>query len=514
MVHLVRVFFLLVVLGITVSYAFIPEVYSTGQNYITLYILIPVLLALAIVVVDTFWHHKRLQMLSGVFFGVLAGLAIAYMLSLIVDLVVSIMPAPPPAADPGTLQNWVNQNDIQSRSQIQQTAALSPTEQNLAQAFLAVLGSSKGADQPATAPAAAAVGPSSSQPTAIAATSPAHVGPPRERALTQSQYEAYESALEAFNRYSIHIKTIQMIKLLLGAVSVFMCVSFVMQTKDDFRFVIPYVEFTKQTKGARPLLLDTSVIIDGRIADIADTRILESEMIVPRFVLAELQAIADSEDKLKRNRGRRGLDVLNRLQSSEKIEIRLMDAHVATVDDAADVDAKLVALAKHLDGRIVTNDYNLNKISQLRGVDVININDLANALKPIVLPGETMTVKIIKPGEEAGQGVGYLEDGTMVVAEQGRECIGKEVTIIVTSVLQTSAGRMIFGRLDIDRSFRRDRHVPGSAGHGAAGQAVAGAQSPQSGQRPLASSHQQSTVQPPPQNKPTPPQQGSETRKA
>ena len=513
MVHLVRIFFLLVVLGITVSYAFIPEVYSTGQNYITLYILIPVLLALAIVVVDTFWHHKRLQMLSGVFFGVLAGLAIAYMLSLIVDLVVSIMPAPPPAADPGTLQNWVNQSDIQSRNEVKRSAAPSPAEQNLAQAFLAVLGSSRAPDQSATAPAAAAA-PATSQPAALPATSPTQVGAPRERAVTHSQYEAYDTAMEAFNRYSIHIKTIQMIKLLLGAVSVFMCVSFVMQTKDDFRFVIPYVEFTKQTKGARPLLLDTSVIIDGRIADIADTRILESEMIVPRFVLAELQAIADSEDKLKRNRGRRGLDVLNRLQSSEKIEIRLMDAHVASVDDAADVDAKLVALAQHLDGRIVTNDYNLNKISQLRGVDVININDLANALKPIVLPGETMTVKIIKPGEEAGQGVGYLEDGTMVVAEQGRECIGKEVTIIVTSVLQTSAGRMIFGRLDIDRSFRRDRHVPGSAGHGAAGQSMATTQSPQSAQRPLASSHQQSTVQPPPQNKPAPPQQGSETRKA
>ena len=191
----------------------------------------------------------------------------------------------------------------------------------------------------------------------------------------------------------------------------------------------------------------------NRIADIAETRILESEVLVPRFILAELQAIADSEDKLKRNRGRRGLDVLNRLQTSEKIDIRIMDARVPEVEQLKEVDAKLVALAEHLDARIVTNDYNLNKIAQLRGVDVVNVNDLANALKPIVLPGETMSVKIIKPGEEPGQGVGYLEDGTMVVAEQGRDYIGRQVVITVTSVLQTSAGRMIFGRTDAEKTL-------------------------------------------------------------
>ena len=173
---------------------------------------------------------------------------------------------------------------------------------------------------------------------------------------------------------------------------------------------------------------------------------------MPRFVLDELQAIADSSDKLKRNRGRRGLDVLNRLQGNDKIEIRISDTRVPAVEEVTDVDQKLVALAKHLDGRIVTNDYNLNKVSQLRGVEVININDLANALKPVFLPGETLTVKIIKPGEEAGQGIGYLDDGTMVVAEQGRDFIGQEMPITVTSVLQTSAGRMIFGRLDTTRA--------------------------------------------------------------
>jgi len=239
----------------------------------------------------------------------------------------------------------------------------------------------------------------------------------------------------------------------LGASAVFMCVSFVLQTKDDFRFVIPYVEFSKETKGARPLLLDTSAIIDGRIADIAETNIIESQVVVPRFVLAELHAISDSDDKLKRNRGRRGLDVLNRLQTSKKIDIRILDTKISGLDEVEDVDAKLLMLARKLDARIVTTDFNLNKIAQLRSVDVINVNDLANALKPVVLPGEEMTVKVIKPGEEPGQGVGYLDDGTMVVAEQGRDYIGKEIVILVTSVLQTSAGRMIFGRLHGDKMF-------------------------------------------------------------
>jgi uncharacterized protein YacL len=189
------------------------------------------------------------------------------------------------------------------------------------------------------------------------------------------------------------------------------------------------------------------VVIDGRIADIAETRIFESQMIVPRFILKELQAVADSSDRLKRNRGRRGLDVLNTLRENKKFDLQIMDVQVPAVAAIAEIDAKLVALASHLGGRILTNDYNLNKVAQLRGVDVININDLANALKPIVLPGETMSVKIIKPGEEAAQGVGYLEDGTMVVVEQGKDHIGREVTITVTSALQTSAGRMIFGRL-------------------------------------------------------------------
>ena len=237
-------------------------------------------------------------------------------------------------------------------------------------------------------------------------------------------------------------------KLIVGIICCYLTISFVVQTKDDIRFIIPYVEFTKQKKGGRPVIMDTSVIIDGRIADIADTRIIESEFVLPRFILDELQAVADSADKLKRNRGRRGLDMLNKLQSNRNVEIKIVDVEFSADAQAEDVDQKLVTFAQQVDGRIMTNDYNLNKVAQLRGTEVININDLANALKPVFLPGERIIVKIIKPGEEADQGIGYLEDGTMIVASGGRRHISEDVEITVTSVLQTSAGRMIFGKTD------------------------------------------------------------------
>lgn len=238
------------------------------------------------------------------------------------------------------------------------------------------------------------------------------------------------------------------LKLIVGVITCYLSISFVLQTRDDIRFIIPYTEFSKQSRGARPLILDTSVIIDGRIADVCETRIIDSSLIIPRFVLQELQTIADSSDKLKRNRGRRGLDMLNKLQTNDKIEIRIAETRLPEAEDAGDVDQKLVAYAKKIDGRVVTNDYNLNKIAQLRGVDVINLNDLSNALKPVVLPGEKLTVKVIKQGEEPGQGVGYLEDGTMIVGENCGDKTNQTVELVVTSVLQTSAGRMIFGRLD------------------------------------------------------------------
>ncbi|SIO11968.1 Uncharacterized conserved protein YacL, contains PIN and TRAM domains [Singulisphaera sp. GP187] len=228
----------------------------------------------------------------------------------------------------------------------------------------------------------------------------------------------------------------------------YICVSTLLQTKDDFRFIIPYVEFSKEVKGSRPLVLDTSVVIDGRIADVAETKVIDQPLIVPRFVLQELQGIADSSDKLRRNRGRRGLDILNRLQKSTGVEVKIHDSEIPELAGIREVDQRLVVLAKHLGGKVVTNDYNLNKIAKLQGVEVINLNDLANALKPIVLPGEALTVKLLKRGEEPGQGIGYLDDGTMIVAEQGGYHLGETIRLTVTSVLQTSAGRMIFGRID------------------------------------------------------------------
>ena len=172
---------------------------------------------------------------------------------------------------------------------------------------------------------------------------------------------------------------------------------------------------------------------------------LDNQLIMPRFVLAELQGIADSADKLRRARGRRGLDILNRLRNNDSIDLKIYDRELPEMDGQP-VDMKLVLLAKHLEGKIVTGDYNLNKVARLHNVQVINLNDIANSLKPVFLPGESLAVRIVKPGEEVGQGIGYLDDGTMIVVEGGRDYIGKEVKVNVTSVLQTSAGRMIFGK--------------------------------------------------------------------
>ncbi|MBL8793642.1 MAG: PIN domain-containing protein [Planctomycetia bacterium] len=239
-----------------------------------------------------------------------------------------------------------------------------------------------------------------------------------------------------------------LMRLFITVVCCYITVSTLLQTKDEFRFIIPYVEFSKQTRGGRPLVLDTSVIIDGRIADICDTRIIDTKLIVPRFVLLELQQVADSSDKLKRNRGRRGLDMLKRMQSNPKVEMEIHEGNLAELRGVNKVDERLVLLARALGARVVTNDFNLNKIAQLQGVEVINLNELANAVKSVALPGEGMLVRIVKPGDQAGQGVGYLEDGTMIVVEQGRPHVGQEVNITVTSVLQNPAGRMIFGRIE------------------------------------------------------------------
>lgn len=237
------------------------------------------------------------------------------------------------------------------------------------------------------------------------------------------------------------------IQLAVGVSLCYFCISLLLQTRDDFRFIIPYVEFSKEVKGVKPYLLDTSVVIDGRIADLIETNVFDNQLIMPRFVLAELQAIADSSDKLRRSRGRRGLDILNRLRSNDLVDLKIHDRE--TQDMAGQpVDMKLVLLGKHLGGKVVTGDYNLNKMARIHGVQVINLNDVANSLKPVYLPGEQLDVRIVKPGEEQGQGVGYLDDGTMIVVEGGRDHLNEEVRIHVTSVLQTSAGRMIFGRFN------------------------------------------------------------------
>lgn len=200
----------------------------------------------------------------------------------------------------------------------------------------------------------------------------------------------------------------------------------------------------KSAKGSFKIL-DTSVIIDGRIADVLETSFLDGVVVIPQFVLRELQMVADSSDSLKRNRGRRGLDILQRLQKMPKLNLQIIEEDFPQIKE---VDIKLIELAKMFDCKIVTNDFNLNKVAQLHGVDVLNINDLANSMRPVVLPGETMRVFILKEGKEPTQGVAYLDDGTMVVVDNARRLISKTIDISVTSVLQTTAGKMIFGRFD------------------------------------------------------------------
>ncbi|BAM03503.1 PIN/TRAM domain-containing protein [Phycisphaera mikurensis] len=253
-------------------------------------------------------------------------------------------------------------------------------------------------------------------------------------------------APESGPRREAFFDLLQGLKVVIGLVTCYIAMSLVLQTKDDFRFVIPYVEFAKEIRGSRPTLLDTSVIVDGRVLDIADTKVMQGAIVVPRFVLDELQKISDASDKLKRARGRRGLDRLQKLRDHPDLEVRIDDTPDREAADAG-VDARLIAAARRMRGRLMTNDFNLAKVAKLRGVDVINLNDLARALRPVLLPGEQVQVRPVKLGEGAGQGVGYLEDGTMVVVDGGRDRLHELVEATVTSALQTSAGRMIFATL-------------------------------------------------------------------
>ncbi len=237
----------------------------------------------------------------------------------------------------------------------------------------------------------------------------------------------------------------ELVKLLTSLLLPYICVSSLLQTKDDFRFIIPYVEFSRELKGRAVWVLDSSALIDGRISDLIETHVIDAQLVVPKFILLEVQDIADSTDKIRRTRGRRGLEVLSKLQNSPIAEIRVHDTGDGK-DSTIPVDQRLVEVAKSLNGLLVTNDFNLNKIAGVQDVDVINLNEVAGALRPRYLPGERIRIKIIKEGETPGQGVGFLDDGTMVVCEQAASLVGTDIDTIVTSVLQSSAGRMIFSR--------------------------------------------------------------------
>ncbi|MDD5234009.1 MAG: TRAM domain-containing protein [Syntrophales bacterium] len=231
----------------------------------------------------------------------------------------------------------------------------------------------------------------------------------------------------------------------------------VIGSKKSEEFSFTFFGSGKTVRSGDYRILDTSVVIDGRIADICETGFLDGNLIVPRFVLDELQHIADSSDSMKRSRGRRGLDVLNRMQKTTGLTIEVVDHDFPKIKG---VDGKLVALAKKIGGKIITNDFNLNKVAEIQGIKILNVNELANALKPVVLPGEGMIVKIIKEGKETGQGVAYLDDGTMVIVDNAVKHIGDTVDVVVTSVLQTTAGRMIFSEIKEPSS---DRNPVGAA---------------------------------------------------
>jgi uncharacterized protein YacL len=242
----------------------------------------------------------------------------------------------------------------------------------------------------------------------------------------------------------------QWLPLILGAVLCYVCTSLLLQTRDDFRFLIPFVEFARDVRGLRPNVLDATSIVDGRIADLAESGIFESRFVVPTFVLDELQAAAESPDKPRRTRGRRGLDVLARMRANKSLDIAVVGPGEAD-DESAPGDSRVVAMAQRLGGRIVTVDGNLVKIAGVRTVPALNVNEVAIALKPSFVPGDALSVRLVKAGEEPDQGVGYLDDGTMVVVENGRDQVGRTVHVAVTSTLQTTAGRLVFARPDAVR---------------------------------------------------------------
>ncbi|MFC1674503.1 PIN/TRAM domain-containing protein [Candidatus Omnitrophota bacterium] len=250
---------------------------------------------------------------------------------------------------------------------------------------------------------------------------------------------------DAFSLAPIDPESLSIIRVTLTLIFCYLGMIIGLRGKDEFSLIIPYVKLRRQDGAEEAILLDTSVIIDGRIIDIFKTHFLYGKIIIPRFVLKELQQIADSSDPVKRQRGRRGLEILHTVQKQSGLDINIHDEDFPGIRD---VDSKLVKLAQLLDAKILTVDFNLNRVAGIQGIKVLNINELANTLKPVVFPGEKMKLKLIKEGKEHNQGIGYLEDGTMVVVEDARKLIGREVRVAVTSVLQTQAGRMIFTKLE------------------------------------------------------------------
>ncbi len=360
--YILRGGFLVLTVGIAMYFILITqEGLQASMTQVVLTLLGTVGLMAAIMAIDIATPNKKLYAISGVFVGLLAGLAVAFALGYVVDLMATITAPKPNFPLPQTVEQYEALNDLQK-------AAI-------------------------------------------------------------KQYEAY-------------LRLFDGLKVFIGLIFAYLGITLVLQTRDDFRFVIPYVDLSKQIRGTRATLLDTSVIIDGRIVDILSTKALQGTLVVPRFVLDELQTIADSSDKLRRARGRRGLEILQKLQADRNTEITIDDTEV----EGEGVDQKLITLAQDIKARVMTNDYNLAKTAEVRGVTIINLNELAKALRPVVLPGEQLTVKIVKAGESQTQGVGYLDDGTMVVVEGGRDHINEDVQLTVTSTLQTSAGRMIFGK--------------------------------------------------------------------
>ena len=233
--------------------------------------------------------------------------------------------------------------------------------------------------------------------------------------------------------------------LILGMLLCYVSTSVLMQTRNDFRFIIPYVEFARDVRGLRPNVLDASSIVDGRIAELADTGLFQSRFVVPASVMEDLQQDSDAVEKPKRMRGRRGLDVLTRLRNTPTIDVEILGSQELSAQGKS-IESEIVELARNLGGRVITNEPTLVKIAGVRGVPALNVNDIAVALRPSYVPGDMIDVKIVKQGEEPSQGVGFLDDGTMVVVEHGREMIGRSTTVSVTSTLQTSAGRLVFAR--------------------------------------------------------------------